>query len=78
MRSLRENAEVLVPMLDAERDREFYRLGLDFGYAENEALQFVDYLNGIIEVTSIRPVFDALRPRRPPGFGGTNRVPREP
>jgi len=76
MRTMRENMVELQPMLDAERDKEFYRLGLDMGYAEGDALAFVDYLNEVLEVTSMRPVWEAMRPMggfRPPRDEGAGR-----
>lgn len=75
MRNLRENMEVLVPLLDTERDREFRRLAKDFGFADDEAAQFVDYMNNIVEVTSMRSVFDSMRPGRPGGSRGRTGAP---
>jgi hypothetical protein len=68
MREMRENMEELTPLLDNERDREFYEIGMDFGFTEDEAVEFVDYLNGVVEVTSMRSFFESIRPRfhRPP------------
>ncbi|MBU0678295.1 MAG: hypothetical protein KJ626_09250 [Verrucomicrobia bacterium] len=66
MHEMRDNIVELTPMLDAQRDREFYEIGLDFGYAEDEAVQFVEYLNGIVDVTSMRSFFENMHRGPPP------------
>lgn len=58
--TLRENVRTLTPLLEQEREREFYKLGQEFGYSPEESQQFVEYLNNIMDVTSMRPVFEAM------------------
>lgn len=52
-RVMRENARELEPLLLNARDREFTTLARELGYSEEEATGFVDYLNEVIETTSI-------------------------
>ncbi len=68
MRTMHENVDELTPLMEAERDRTFYEIGRDFGYTEDEAQDFVEYLNGIIEVTSMRTIFGGMHGG--PGGGG--------
>jgi hypothetical protein len=68
---MRDNMRTLSPMLDAERDKEFYNVAMDLGYNEAEAAEFVSYLTNIIDVTSMRSVFQGGR--GPGGWGETNR-----
>lgn len=72
-RTMRDNMEQLEPLLDTERDKEFYQIGLDFGYTENEAVEFSDYLNGVIEVTSMRSLYEGMHSGRR-GGGGRDRT----
>ena len=51
-RELMQNIRDLRPMLETERDREFYEMGLQLGYDERAAAQFVNYINEMIEITS--------------------------
>ncbi len=51
-RQLMENVRELSPMMADARDREFYDLALEMGYDETGAVDFVDYINEMIEVTS--------------------------
>lgn len=51
-RELMENARTLRPILEEERDREFYELGRQLGYDEGGAGEFVDYINDMLEITS--------------------------
>ena len=71
MRTLRENMDELAPLMEAERDRTFFEIGQDFGYTESEARDFAEYLNGIIEVTSMRTLFGGMHGG--PGGGGGDR-----
>ena len=74
-RSMAEKMFTLTPMLEAERDREFYDLGMEFGYTEEESREFVTYLNEVIDLTSMRDVWRGMRPTRgdsPPRRTGTN------
>lgn len=68
MRTLHDNMDELAPLMETERDRTFYEIGRDFGYTESEAKDFVEYLNGIIEVTSMRALFGGMHGG--PGGGG--------
>ena len=61
-RALHDNVEILTPMLETERAKEFYQLGRDVGYTDEEAQQFASYVSNIIDITSMRPVFQNMRP----------------
>ena len=61
MHAMRDNMNTLQPMLDSERSRTFYQLGLDSGYSESEAQVFVDYVNEVIDTTSLQPLKDSMR-----------------
>lgn len=60
--TLRSNVVELTPLLEKERDREYYQVALSMGQSEKEAAQFVTYINQIASNTSVRELF--------PGFGG--------
>ncbi len=51
-RELMQNIRALRPMLEDERDREFYEMGLQLGYDERAAADFVNYINEMIEITT--------------------------
>ena len=71
MRTMHDNMQELAPLMDAERDRAFYQIGLDFGYTESEAQDFTDYLNGVIDVTSMSSLREGMHSGRGgPGGGG--------
>ncbi|MGD9873917.1 MAG: hypothetical protein AB7T27_06560 [Kiritimatiellia bacterium] len=69
MRQMHENIETLTPLLDAERISEFQKIATDFGYDDAEAAQFVEYMNNVVEVTSMRSFFESMGRGRggPPG-----------
>ncbi len=69
-RTMRDNMEQLAPLMDTERDNEFYQIGLDFGYTTSEAAEFTEYLNGVIEVTSMRSLYEGMYSGRRGGGGG--------
>jgi hypothetical protein len=55
---LRTNMGELRPMMDAERTREFTRIGTELGYNADEAGAFAAHLNGVVDTTSMRSVFE--------------------
>lgn len=69
MRTLRDNMQELTPLMETERDRAFYEIGLGFGYTANEAQEFTDYLNGVIDVTSMSSLREGMH-GGPRGGGG--------
>ncbi len=52
--TVRSNMTVLVPLLNNERDREFYDLAVGMGHNANDAASFAVYANQIIDATSLR------------------------
>lgn len=65
-REMGEKMSLLGPMLEEERDREFYRLGIESGYDDDEATAFVDYLNEVLDITSMRSLFRGMGGRGGP------------
>ncbi len=66
MRSLRDNLRELSPMLETERSKEFYQVGKDLGYSDQDAQAFAQYLDEVIDLTSVNSIFrNAMR-----GMGG--------
>lgn len=63
--ALARNIHDLRPMLEAERDREFFDLGRQLGYDEAGATQFVDYIHEMLDITS----FSGMWGRGGPGRG---------
>jgi len=61
MHALRERMTVLEPMLEAERDKEWRRLGSELGYDEAGAEKFAAYLNEVVDITSMENVYDDMR-----------------
>lgn len=55
--ALREKAEVLNPLLQQERIRTFTEAGLAAGYTDDQAAQFAEYLNTVVDLTSPRGMF---------------------
>lgn len=76
--ALRDNMNTLEPLLTDERQREFYALGRQLGYSGNDATQFVQYVNQIIEVTSLQNIFRSMRPGGFGAGGGPEGAPRRP
>lgn len=64
-RDVMNNVRTLTPMLEAERDREFYQLAQQLGYDDQRAGEFVDYINDMIEVSTFGSIM-----RGPRGGGG--------
>ncbi|MCP5487619.1 MAG: hypothetical protein H7A43_03135 [Verrucomicrobia bacterium] len=65
-RALMGNLRELTPWLEQERDHEFYQIAVQIGYSEAAASLFVDYLNNLIDVTSMGSIWRGMRP----GGGG--------
>ena len=62
MQTMHENMNELEPLMATERTRAFSEIGRNFGYTASEAQDFADYLDGIIEATSVRTLFGGMRP----------------
>lgn len=69
-RALMGNLQELTPWLEQERDNEFYQIAVQIGYSEADASMFVDYLNNLIDVTSMGSIWRGMRP----GGGGTRGI----
>jgi len=64
--TLRDNMRELSPLLEKERDKEFFQVGKDLGYTDADARAFADYLTEVIDLTSVNQIFrNAMR-----GMGG--------
>jgi hypothetical protein len=53
-RELMEQVAVLQPMLEAARNQELYQMGVQLGYDDEGAVQFVEYINDMNEVTTFQ------------------------
>lgn len=60
-REVMSNARELQPMLEAERDREFFELAVQLGYDEATAIEFVDYINDMIEISTFGSIWRGMR-----------------
>ncbi len=63
-RELRQNMRTLRPMLERERDREFFDMAVQLGYDEQGANEFVDYVNEMIDITSFGSLWGGTRSRQ--------------
>lgn len=61
MQTMRQNMRELEPLLTAERSREFHALGLQLGYQGTDANAFEDYINRVIDLTSMGSLFHGRR-----------------
>lgn len=74
-RTIRENMRELSPLLEAERDREFFRIGKDIGYTDDDAAAFALYVRDVIDMTSTRSIFrEGMRAMGGGGPWGGDRV----
>ncbi|MCG2681272.1 MAG: hypothetical protein L6455_15085 [Kiritimatiellae bacterium] len=55
-RALRQNMHELEPLLETERSRTWYNLGLQLGYQADDARKFMEYLDKVIDLTSLQSV----------------------
>ena len=53
-------------MMEAQRDTQLYNLGLQMGYNQTEARAFADQLNHVVELTSLRTIYQNMRNGMPP------------
>lgn len=72
--AVRSNMLVLAPLLDNERNREFYDLAVAMGQIEADAAAFVGYVNQITSNTSLRTILPGIMRGGLPGNrpSGTN------
>jgi hypothetical protein len=68
--AVRSNMVALTPLLDNERNKEYYDLAVAMGSDEKRAAEFVGYVNQIASNTSVRNIFPALGRGGPGGPGG--------
>ena len=64
MATVRSNVTALVPLLNNERNSEYYDMALAMGQSKEDAAAFVNYVNQITSNTSLRAVLPGIR------FGG--------
>jgi len=69
-RSLRENMRDLSPMLESERDKEFYQIGKDMGYSDDDATAFASYIREVVDLTSVQSIFRNSMQAMGGGWGG--------
>ncbi len=58
---LRSNVVAIVPLLDNERNREYYDAAVSMGQSEQDAATMVNYINQITSNTSLRTVLPGVR-----------------
>jgi len=68
--AVRQDMQALQPLLQAQRNIEWYSLGLQLGYNQQDALAFADNLNLIADQTSMRNVYQNVRSGMPPNMSG--------
>jgi len=73
MHEFRDNLRDLSPMLDTERDKEFYQIGKDMGYADADAEAFATYLTEVVDLTSVQSIFRNAMGGMGGGRGGQGR-----
>lgn len=64
MQTLRQNMRQVTPMLLAERSKEWYNLGLQLGYNDEDASAFRDYINNVIDLTEMQSIYRNMRSGR--------------
>jgi hypothetical protein len=69
MSNVRSNIVELTPLLENERNKEYYDLAIAKGYSEADANALVTYINQITSNTSIRTIFPDMRGGGPGGPG---------
>ena len=65
---LRSNIVAVAPLLEAERNREYYDAAVALGHSEQDAATMVSYINQITSNTSLRTIIPGVRMGG--GFGG--------
>lgn len=56
-RTMRRNMRELSPLLETERDREFFLIGKEIGYTDDDAAAFALYMRDVVEMTSVRSIY---------------------
>lgn len=69
IRQMRDNVSALEPAMETERERQWYILADELGYTNDDAATFVNYLDNIVNVTSMQDINQILRR----GRGGRGR-----
>ncbi len=72
--TLRSNVVALAPLLESERNREYYDAAVAMGHNAQDAAAMVTYINQITSNTSIRTILPSIRGRGM--FGGGPSSPR--
>ena len=65
--TLRSNIVAVVPLLDSERNREYYDTAVAMGQSEQDAATMVSYINQITSNTSLRAILPGVRVGGMPG-----------
>jgi len=75
MSDLRSNVTAIVPLLDSERNREYYDMAVAMGQSQDAAVALVNAVNQITSNTSLRTILPGIRvgggPGGPGGPGGS-------
>ncbi|MBI3985883.1 MAG: hypothetical protein HY343_03110 [Lentisphaerae bacterium] len=61
LQKLFQNTRELEPLLAFERSKVWYELGMQLGYTDDDTLAVVDYLNTIVDLTSMQAILGSIR-----------------
>jgi hypothetical protein len=74
MGAMRTSMQELTPLMEEQRTQEFKSVGTSLGYEDKEAGELAEYLDGVVEATTMNNVFSSVRNLwRPSGGGGGRR-----
>ncbi len=69
MANIRSNIVVVAPLIEKERDKEYYDMAVAMGQSERDAATMVGYINRITSNTSLRAILPGIRRGGMPGGG---------
>ena len=69
MSALRSNIVAVAPLLENERNREYYDAAVAMGQSEQDAATMVAYINQITSNTTLRTILPGVRMGGGPGGG---------
>ena len=61
MQTLHQDRHELEPLLESARAKEFINLGLQLGHNDDDAQAFGEYLNKVIDLTSLQSIYRTMR-----------------
>jgi hypothetical protein len=73
MGAMRGSMQELTPLMEEQRTQEFKAVGTSLGYEDKEAGELAEYLDGVVEATTMNNVFKGVRNLWRPGSRSGNR-----